>query len=352
VAPRGPDVQVAMLLLYCGIVLLAVVILNVKDRLKAKRHPAKPQAHSPRLRPMFWVAILLLLAFGLSVATAGPPRSRLWRAFPVLAMTIIPAVLILARGRRAKFRDEPPEPEPEPSPKPEPAENTIQLPPWTWLVVIGLTGFIIVTARIPGATRWLLVLFIAAPVVLVATIVGVAWWRVYDAAVNRAMRRSRDGDLEGAIGELRDLIEDRGFTASRANALGLLLCEKSECAEAEILFRKVLAQRPKDLFVKANLGFTLWKQGRLEDAELVLREVASHENVHVVAHCNFCQLLLDLGRLDEAAEELTRAEHSLRTAILQRTAKERLDSQLRECRVRLEGLAGTKIDPADLDDLA
>jgi Tfp pilus assembly protein PilF len=185
-------------------------------------------------------------------------------------------------------------------------------------------------------------LMLMLPILMIICLIGFVWIRDYDRDVRRALRRFQEGDQDGAIRELREVIDERGISPKRASGLGILLAQKSEWGEAEVLFRKALAQRPKDLNVRGNLGVMLWKQGRLEEAEPILRDVALTEPQQVVHLCNFCHVLVELGRIEEAATYFAHAEQALRSIVATPSIKSQFESIVNECRTRLANARGEK----------
>ena len=88
-------------------------------------------------------------------------------------------------------------------------------------------------------------------------------------------RNANEGDLDGAIAELREHIEEKGPTQIRLNALGILLMRREKWDEAAALFRK--GEQMGELqrgICRANLGLALLKGGKPAEAIPVLQEAA------------------------------------------------------------------------------
>ncbi len=92
-------------------------------------------------------------------------------------------------------------------------------PAWIWLVLLG--GFALIfwqfTPKRPGPqpphapTSWIWILvFIGVPIVFILAVVALQFIRNFDPGIRLAEKRAAEGDLDGAIADLRELIEERG----------------------------------------------------------------------------------------------------------------------------------------------
>jgi hypothetical protein len=107
-------------------------------------------------------------------------------------------------------------------------------PAWLWLVLIA--GFALIfwqfvpkrpgqpPPQAPTSMIWV-VAVVAAPFVFILAMVAFQFIRNFDPGVRRAQKRAAEGDLEGAIAELREQIEEKGPTQNRVNALGIFLMD-------------------------------------------------------------------------------------------------------------------------------
>ncbi|MBM4165034.1 MAG: tetratricopeptide repeat protein [Lentisphaerae bacterium] len=88
--------------------------------------------------------------------------------------------------------------------------------------------------------------------------------------------------------------------------LATVLLERGELAQAETLFRRSLATLPTAL-AHNDLAETLRRLKRLEDAEREARAALAQDDTSFAAWDTLACVLLDLGRLDEAAQAASRA---------------------------------------------
>jgi tetratricopeptide (TPR) repeat protein len=168
---------------------------------------------------------------------------------------------------------------------------------------------------------------------------AVQWLRSLDHGVRRAEKRAREGDLAGAISDLREQIEELGPTALRVNTLGILLLRAELCDEAAAMFRKPeqIGGLNKGL-CRANLGLALLKSGKPEAAIPVLQE-AERTSPRIpapvcVVSLNTALALVELNRLDEAYEQLRRAEETARR--LRKTQRSALKDEFERCRQKID----------------
>jgi tetratricopeptide (TPR) repeat protein len=82
--------------------------------------------------------------------------------------------------------------------------------------------------------------------------------------------------------------------------------QAGELAEAERLYRQVLALRPRAYQAHYSLGLALQVQGRLEEAVASYQQVIAINPRDSAAHANLGAALKELGRLDEAMAVLSR----------------------------------------------
>jgi tetratricopeptide (TPR) repeat protein len=130
-------------------------------------------------------------------------------------------------------------------------------------------------------------------------------------------------DLAAIRDDLMQLVFDYGSLADRerdASAvlraeprhafanylLATVLLERNELAQAEILFRRSLATLPTAL-AHNDLAETLRRLKRLKDAEREARAALAQDDTSFAAWDTLACVLLDLGRLDEAAQAASRA---------------------------------------------
>lgn len=110
----------------------------------------------------------------------------------------------------------------------------------------------------------------------------------------------KSGDLDGAIGVLRDLLDHNYRTASLYGSLGYFLLEKKVYAEALTLNREAADYAPEDPVILDNLAATYRLLNQLQDAGPVFERLMALEPAFPEAWYNYGQYLKALGRQDEA----------------------------------------------------
>jgi predicted O-linked N-acetylglucosamine transferase (SPINDLY family) len=118
--------------------------------------------------------------------------------------------------------------------------------------------------------------------------------------------------------------------------------QEGRLAEAEAMYRKVIAANPRDAGSLINLGLITFQSHRLEEAARWFRQATRIMPDHVDAHINLGAVCRALGRPEEAVESLHRAlilqpESALAHTILGQVlrSQERLDEAIGHFRVAL-----------------
>jgi tetratricopeptide (TPR) repeat protein len=241
------------------------------------------------------------------------------------------------------------------------APHQAATPPWVWLLLLSSFGLIFyqfVPKRegpnpppTPMFQHWLL------PVVVVIVIWILAFafqfFRIFDPGVRRANKRALAGDLDGAIEDLREHIEDKGPTQVRVNALGLLMLQRERWAEAAALFRKAVEIGGSKGVCQANLGLALLKGGKPAEALPVLEEALHIGPQAPVMTClvglHTCLALAELGRWDEAHEQFRVAEEA--AGGLSKAHSAALEKEFDQCRRKFEQRFRDKPKPEGLAEL-
>lgn len=116
------------------------------------------------------------------------------------------------------------------------------------------------------------------------------------------------GDAEEALKAFEKAVSLDPEDSEALYGLGVEL-RRCEPARAEELFRRSLSVDPESASAHRELGFVLWKRGRLEEAEREVRRSLELDYSNPWAHVYLGNLLLIRGALDEA-------EAALKTATL------------------------------------
>jgi tetratricopeptide (TPR) repeat protein len=176
---------------------------------------------------------------------------------------------------------------------------------------------------------------------VIAMLALLAWqrFRNLDPGVRRAEKRASEGDLDGAIADLSEHIEEKGPTQTRVNALGILLMRRERWDEAAAMFRKgeQIGEFNKGI-CRANLGLALLKGGKPAEAIPVLQDAArigpQRPALTCIIKLHISLALIELNRWDEAEKQFRRAEaaaHRLRKA-----QSDLLKEEFERCRQKLE----------------
>lgn len=118
----------------------------------------------------------------------------------------------------------------------------------------------------------------------------------------RALAAQHAGRVAEAEALWRHLLAVDGTNAAASFHLGLLLASQNRLEDAAGRFAHVLTLLPASVEAAGNLGFVYQRQGRLEDAiELYRRALAAQPALDVVRN-NLAGALHDLGRIEEAVD--------------------------------------------------
>lgn len=183
-----------------------------------------------------------------------------------------------------------------------------------------------------------LALFLGCVLIIVVTIVR-ATLRDYDRAVARAYRRAAEGDVDGAIIDLRRVIDEKGMSVNRSNGLGVLLTQQQKWDEALAAFQE--GDRfggEKDAINRWHIGLALGRLGRGEEARPYLRKAAELGSNNIIVCCQVCRMLMELGYRDDAQEVFGRVEESLKNTVhVTSSLRKRTESEVDECRALVQG---------------
>lgn len=138
---------------------------------------------------------------------------------------------------------------------------------------------------------------------------------VTEPAIRRARFKSRTGDQDGAILDLKVLINSKGTTPQRLDSLAWVLIKNGELEEALVHSEQAMTLVPKNTRFMATRARALRRLGRFDEA-LPLAEARYHEKkADTFNAAELCKLLVDLGRGDEALAVYREMEKRLGTIV-------------------------------------
>ena len=196
----------------------------------------------------------------------------------------------------------------------------------------------------------LLQVVLLSPLGCLTPLVGRYLKKLRDPIMVSAQKLSRGGDYDGAIAILRNRIEAGETTADRLNHLGFFYCLTGDHEEALDMFRgaeKLGGPRP---FFSVNQAAALRGLGLFEESISLLDSIPRRGMPGLMAFYCHCHTLADLGRIEEARDQLRRADR-LGRSFIRRSAREVGANLLRECRERLDGPPAT-VEAAEADGLS
>lgn len=176
-----------------------------------------------------------------------------------------------------------------------------------------------------------------------------ARWLYHDPVVAEATKIGMAGDWPAAERLLRDGIERKGQTPKLAHGLGVALVAQEKWAEALKWFECAEESAgPLARMSRGNKALVLWKLGRPAEAAGILAELRVREPNDIRYACNYSRILAELGRRDEARQQLTEAEILLaKSSVGARFADKGLVAEIEDLRRIIDG---TKPDAGGLSD--
>ena len=169
----------------------------------------------------------------------------------------------------------------------------------------------------------------------------------------RVMERSNQGDPDGAIEELRAIIDFEGPSSIRWSTLGTLLSMRERWSEAIAAFVEAEKSGKPDATTLSNHANALESLDRNEEAFELRRQAYTLQPNDVLNLAGYARQLARFGRIDEARIALERAEEGWRNTIFLSASFDRgpIDSLLADCRAFVEQSAPTKEDFRALEEL-
>lgn len=187
-----------------------------------------------------------------------------------------------------------------------------------------------------GPVFWAFFAFTVGVIGLLAVLVLLLLVRPRHERVTFALRMARSGRVDWAIADIQRQIERRGPSPERSGALGDCYLLREEWRQAYIHYldaERIDGRKGRYL---AKQGFALWKLGRAEEATALLEHASALEPLNPSHAWTSCLILADLGRYDEAGEQLHRAERLLENGGPLDDARRRaLKDSIEVCRKRL-----------------
>ncbi len=128
-----------------------------------------------------------------------------------------------------------------------------------------------------------------------------------DVLYSRSLARENTGDIDGAMADLRTILQFDADNSSALNALGYMLANHSDrYDEALQLITKALEQVPDEPAIIDSYGWVLFRMGRVGDAVTQLRKAYElFPDPEVAAH--YGEALLALGNVAAARDIWRRA---------------------------------------------
>jgi tetratricopeptide (TPR) repeat protein len=259
------------------------------------------------------------------------------------AIFVVPVLLLVLRDRWF----------PRSQPVKKPAKSTT--PAYVWIFLIAIVALItyLIAPRHPKAgpplqsNIWLAVGglgFAALFLILVVGLFLLNYFRYRDVVCVRALKRAKEGNLEGAIRDVREAIDVQGETSQRLNCLGILHIDKGDYQEALKLFSMAadLGSSIHRQVAVVNQALALRKLGRPDEALPLIEEVRAELPQDFVVLCNHCLTLAELGRMDEGREVLALVQALPKVLFFSKAARKSHDDLLTECTERLSGKPAPK----------
>jgi tetratricopeptide (TPR) repeat protein len=171
-----------------------------------------------------------------------------------------------------------------------------------------------------------------------------------DPAVSRAEELIKAGELDGAIGELREAIDADGPSVARWNTLANALVKQERWAEVLEVSLDIGDRRRLDIENRRRKALALCKLGLPEVGLSELNRVDATSSRRLAEICSYCQALSDLGLFDRAWDQLRGAEVLYGRGTIPEAEGPQLRKQIDLCRARLTGhFADDK--PSGFDEL-
>ncbi len=174
--------------------------------------------------------------------------------------------------------------------------------------------------------------------------------RLTEPDVLRANKRDREGDVDGAIRELREAIEAKGPSVRRLDALADCLLKQERWSEAYKVLLDLGGRKPLHHRLRGRKALALWEMGQPEAALAMFERPTGREPERLPDICTYCQVLIDLGLYDRAWDQLWRAERRFYQTAGKGPEAPNHRGSIDACRARLAEHFAVK-KPCGLDEL-
>jgi predicted Zn-dependent protease len=121
-----------------------------------------------------------------------------------------------------------------------------------------------------------------------------------DPGVQKARSKEWEGDLDGAVQTIQELVRTKGATPKRLNFLAWFLIKKGQPAEALTYADQALERDPQNTEWQATRARALRRLGRHDEALTLMRRRFEKDKMDIFNSAELVELLLEMGRGPEA----------------------------------------------------
>ena len=184
--------------------------------------------------------------------------------------------------------------------------------------------------------QWWLLLAGLALIVYLLIVFG-RWFERWstDPVVWRAREKVKQGDVEGALRDVSEVIETKGPSPSRLEALADCLLKQERWSEAYKVYLDIEKLRPRSGYLYGGKALALWKMGRPEASLEVFEHRVGASPVDLNDICTYCQVLIELGQFDKSWDQIRRAELRFYRLPLSEADNQNHRESIDACRARL-----------------
>jgi tetratricopeptide (TPR) repeat protein len=121
-----------------------------------------------------------------------------------------------------------------------------------------------------------------------------------DPGVQKARSKKWEGDLDGAIRSVQELIKAKVPTAKGQNFLAWFLVKKGQPEEALRYADQSIEREPGNTEWQATRARTLRRLGRNDEVLALMQQRYAKNKMDIFNSSELCELLVDMGRTSEA----------------------------------------------------